>query len=1012
MKKKIIIISSFILIVSLGFFTLFKTNIIKTNTKEYAARTANTKYYDYSAIRKLDPKYSYSSLFYSSESEFIVLSGTPTANFEFGDGRTGPNFANIETNGDVKFVITKSGLNSQGQLLDTVISVNDVNLWKEDGSIGIFFINYQFLNSQFAPAADSQDYIKQIFPGDLLLLNLSATWADCTFTIDYYLSGTVNSQGVGTKAGITSINSFYYDIDVVNRDTSRDWSPYLLDGYEGFVPQNGASTIYYNKNKTLPEGTAFEATLQEIDQGLAVKTLGSNTNGIYYATSAFMITDNVDSSFSFKYGGLGAGMTFGFISPYPYEAPGPMKSIPNKKSKYIVGESYTYKVSQYVPNNYYGGIINFSEVYNNLYSDTRFTGFVLKDTIDDRLIVGNPTVTNELDEDVSSNFTITKNGQNVVATAKSNVFANSNFYNHTYSLNIPVTIRESGILSKTISNIGNTVTTIADQPSSDDDTNEVITDIYYTVTTKYLEENTNKVLAPELVIDKQHGDSYQTTISTQVSNNYELIEVPSNATGTINGSNVEVIYYYRLKDGDLKVRHLEEGTNQPVGSEINREMHWGDEYRTTPATDLDWRYELVQTPSNANGVIDSDLVTVTYYYRKKNSVVVTKYVDEDTNNELITDNRQNKKYGDEYTTSEDSRLPKNYEFKRKTDNYTGIVDSDEIVVYYYYSKKDSKLTNEINKSGDVSVTNKNQIVNYTINYNVNVKDYIGEGKFTIIDYLPNTIDVNLSDLDGGIYNSSNNSIKWEITRDVDSYSDGSNEINVSITKYLKIYYKDVNGIIRGLNNNVIGEVELDNNSNNTSNDYYTPVEIPSKIIVRYVDDETGEEISEETEIIDLIGEVKTITPKEIKGWDIKTRPDNENIVIDEDTTIVTYTYEKAKVRVITDSGKGGTIIGDEIVTYGGDSTKDKIVVIAENGYYIDKITINGREIKIPPKSTNLVLNNFINMEENKNIKVTFKKKLNNPKTDSSQLVVISLIFFSIISIFYYLFRFNQEKKQY
>jgi len=52
------------------------------------------------------------------------------------------------------------------------------------------------------------------------------------------------------------------------------------------------------------------------------------------------------------------------------------------------------------------------------------------------------------------------------------------------------------------------------------------------------------------------------------------------------------------------------------------------------------------------------------------------------------------------------------------------------------------------------------------------------------------------------------------------------------------------------------------------------------------------------------------------------------------------------------------------------------------------------------------------MEENKNIKVTFKKKLNNPKTDSSQLVVISLIFFSIISIFYYLFRFNQEKKQY
>ena len=69
-----------------------------------------------------------------------------------------------------------------------------------------------------------------------------------------------------------------------------------------------------------------------------------------------------------------------------------------------------------------------------------------------------------------------------------------------------------------------------------------------------------------------------------------------------------VIYYYKKKV-TLTINHYEEGTETPIKlndgtnsvSEV-RNLHEGDSYTTSEAAKAEY-YELVGTPSNANGTM-------------------------------------------------------------------------------------------------------------------------------------------------------------------------------------------------------------------------------------------------------------------------------------------------------------------------------------------------------------------------------------------------------------------------
>ena len=128
-------------------------------------------------------------------------------------------------------------------------------------------------------------------------------------------------------------------------------------------------------------------------------------------------------------------------------------------------------------------------------------------------------------------------------------------------------------------------------------------------------------LAEDDTLVGEIGDNY--TTAPKDIEGYEVVmeELPNNASGEFTEDVQEVIYYYKPAPVKFIVHHYLEGTQEIVpGSEvyqINEERERGTEYTTSPLENLDPKYELVATPSNASGTLTENEIVVTYYYKIK-----------------------------------------------------------------------------------------------------------------------------------------------------------------------------------------------------------------------------------------------------------------------------------------------------------------------------------------------------------------------------------------------------------
>ncbi len=125
--------------------------------------------------------------------------------------------------------------------------------------------------------------------------------------------------------------------------------------------------------------------------------------------------------------------------------------------------------------------------------------------------------------------------------------------------------------------------------------------------------------------------------------------IPDNSTGTYKEGEKEVInYYYKEKTYTLTVHHYIAGTNdsvplkgsttgEKVPDEITEDLAKGYEYTTSQAPEdkIDYTiYELVETPENAEGIIEQD-TEVTYYYQIKTADITFIKVAEEDHTEVL-----------------------------------------------------------------------------------------------------------------------------------------------------------------------------------------------------------------------------------------------------------------------------------------------------------------------------------------------------------------------------------------
>ena len=244
----------------------------------------------------------------------------------------------------------------------------------------------------------------------------------------------------------------------------------------------------------------------------------------------------------------------------------------------------------------------------------------------------------------------------------------------------------------------------------------------------------------------KENEEYTTNAISQeeLNDKYELVEVPSNATGVYTTTEIVVTYYYRVKDSaGVIVHHIDTETKETIAPDVvipaEGTGKYGDSYTTEVSEEIPANYEYVTRTDNWEGTMIDKLTEVTYEYKK----VEPNIIDE-----------------------------------------------------------------QIEKTATQAIENPSAEIEYKIKYTTQVEDYIGKAQITIVDELPYPIDTTKSELAGGTYNEANNTITWvEVVEGIDTYTQVESG-KIEVNKTIKVVYKNVDDRNTEIENAVNGRLKL------------------------------------------------------------------------------------------------------------------------------------------------------------------------------------------------------------
>ena len=232
-------------------------------------------------------------------------------------------------------------------------------------------------------------------------------------------------------------------------------------------------------------------------------------------------------------------------------------------------------------------------------------------------------------------------------------------------------------------------------------TGENVINIYYTkkdtkVTVHYYEEGTTNKVSEDVEIPGKVFDNYETESATDIPSKYELVAEPENKNGTMTEDEITVIYYYRKKTTQVIVHYYEENTTKKLSEDVTINGRVDDSYTTVSATDVPIKYELIETPSNANGSMTEATIEVIYYYRVKDAVVNVRYLEKGTEKVLADPDKIDGKVDDDYQTS--SKEIEGYQLIEHTGNERGKFEVEPLTITYYYLYKTKATVQYIDKT--------------------------------------------------------------------------------------------------------------------------------------------------------------------------------------------------------------------------------------------------------------------------------------------------------------------------
>jgi len=505
------------------------------------------------------------------------------------------------------------------------------------------------------------------------------------------------------------------------------------------------------------------------------------------------------------------------------------------------------------------------------------------------------------------------------------------------------------------------------------------------VVVKYVDKNTGANIETES-LEGNVGQDY--TTQAKQFEGYKLVSLPTNGSGKFEIDEQVVVYGYKKISAGVDVKYIDEITGEEI---VTPTMHIDglerDPYSTT-SKEIEG-YELVTTPENANGQMTVGLTTVTYGY-KKNSNVISRYIDENSDEEIIPDVVVKYKEGYPYSTTE--RTFNGYRLVSKTDNTYGTVGREDIIVTYYYKKisagVDVKYVDEMTGEEISGMIHMSGLENEE--YTTTSKEIPGYELVTVPENANGQMTVGLTTVTYGY-----KLISYVTVRCVDENTNRILYISEPV-KYLegetyRTFKRDINEYtfsrVDKAEEAQVGREDI------TVTYYYKK---NTSITVKYVDIlDNNKEIHEALPIPGVQGDSYQISPVEVEGFRyVGSLGATQGVMGSEPTTII-YKYKKLANLVTEhiDANTGEKVAEDVTTTYKQGDTYEALpknvkgyVVVEEpeektgimgrdeirKQYYYKKIS-GGLVVKYVDKITNQVLDRVV-YDGNESDVITLEEK--------------------------------------
>ena len=415
----------------------------------------------------------------------------------------------------------------------------------------------------------------------------------------------------------------------------------------------------------------------------------------------------------------------------------------------------------------------------------------------------------------------------------------------------------------------------------------------------------------------ENGQEIQYTVDeTEVLTNdlyhYEkTIGEVTNKVGETNVKQATITNTMTKIPSTVVVKYVDKYTGDEIADEKTKEGIIGDPFDVTEDVKDIEGYTLVEEPEEKTGTYTAEPQEKIYYYAKNTSVIV-KYLEQDDTPENTADNKVLAKEktmlgheGERYVTSKEDI--DGYTLVATTDNTTGTMQREEIVVIYYYAQNTKVTVKYLEKDDTPNDNSDNKVLapEKTIN------GHVGETYTTEEQSIPNyTCIEKTTNYEGTMtkepieviyYYAQNTKVVVKYLEKDDTPEDNIDNVVLAQEEILEGYagqeYKTEEKTVTNYT-----LVETTENTEGTMTKeiieviyYYAQ---NTKATVQHIDRETGEILKQETQN-GKVGDLFETHAEDFEGYVLVESPEEPNIIMDKTgEQIVKYYYAHMSAGVI------------------------------------------------------------------------------------------------------------------